>query len=129
MEIGKNKLTIIFEEPLTSSDKISDFIIRSLNDFKGEKLYDKILNNIENFKTVEIKDYDNMCKYLNLGYTIILIENGKNAIGLETKADLGRSISIPDTEATLRGAKDSFVEDIQKISDLSAKELDIMILE
>lgn len=114
MEIGKNKLTIIFEEPLTSSDKISDFIIRSLNDFKGEKLYDKILNNIENFKTVEIKDYDNMCKYLNLGYTIILIENEKNAIGLETKADLGRSISIPDTEATLRGAKDSFVEDIQK---------------
>ena len=53
MQIGKNKLTIIFLEPLTSSDKISDFIIRSLNDFNGEKIYEKILNNIENFKTVE----------------------------------------------------------------------------
>lgn len=114
MTISNNKLTIIFNEPLTSSDKISDFIIKSLNNIKAKNIYNEIVNNIYNFKCIEIKTYQEMCNYLNQGYTIILIENEKNALALETKGNLGRSINIPDTEATLRGAKDAFVEDIQR---------------
>ena len=47
--IDKKKIYIIYNEPLTSSNKISDFIIRSLNNIKAlttSSLYKKIKNNI-----------------------------------------------------------------------------------
>ena len=45
--IDKKKIYIIYNEPLTSSNKISDFIIRSLNNIKAlttSSLYKKIKN-------------------------------------------------------------------------------------
>ena len=40
-------------------------------------------------------------------------ENEEKAFALETKANLNRAISEPSTENTVRGARDSFVEDFQ----------------
>ncbi len=114
--INRKKIYIIYNEPLTSSDKISDFVVRSLNKIKsitGLGLYKKIKNSISNFKVTEIEDYQDLCFYLHKGFTILLIENETKAIALETKANLNRSISPSTTEDTVRGAKDSFVEDIQ----------------
>ena len=117
--INKQTIYIIYNEPLASSDKISDFIIRSLNNISQDKkikknIKEKIINNISNFKVKELNNYKDICFYLNSGFTILLIENVDGALALETKADLSRSISTPDTENTLRGSKDSFVEDYQK---------------
>lgn len=50
---------------------------------------------------------------MHKGFTIILIENEEKAFALETKANLNRAISEPSTENTVRGARDSFVEDFQ----------------
>ena len=115
--LGKKKLYIIYNEPLTSSDKISDFIIRSLDkinsDFKHGDLFKYILNNIDNFKCSVINSYKDICYYVNYGFTVILIEGYDKYIVLETKRDLSRGISSPQTENALRGAMDSFVEDIQ----------------
>lgn len=115
--LSKKKLYIIYNEPLTSSDKISDFIIRSLDkinsDFKHGDLFKYILNNIDNFKCSVINSYKDICYYVNYGFTVILIEDYDNYIVLETKRDLSRGISSPQTENALRGAMDSFVEDIQ----------------
>lgn len=115
MYINKKKLYIIYNEPLTSSDKISDFVIRSLNKIKvfTNNLYKKIKNNISNFKVKEIVTYEDISFYLHKGFTIILIENEEKALALETKAAINRSVSEPSTESTIRGARDSFVEDIQ----------------
>lgn len=115
--INKELIYIIYNEPLTSSDKISDFIIRSLDsiDYKynnRNNLYEIILNDINNFKVVEISTYKDICYYLNYGFTIILFENNKY-LALETKRNLARGISEPSTETTLRGSMDSFVEEIQ----------------
>ncbi len=111
-------LYIIYNEPLTSSDKISDFIIRSLD--KINLTYDKeidlkiiIQNDIDNFKTKIITTYKDICYYLNYGFTIILIENCNDFIALETKRNLSRSISTPQAESTIRGPIDAFVEDTQ----------------
>lgn len=115
--LGKKKLYIIYNEPLTSSDKISDFIIRSLDKinskFKHGDLFKYILNNIDNFKCSIITSYKDICYYINYGFTVILIEGYDKYIVLETKRDLSRGISSPQTENALRGAMDSFVEDIQ----------------
>lgn len=115
--VCKKKVEIIYNESLTGSDKISDFIVRSLDKInrtnKNKDLLNAITNNIDNFKYKEITTYKDICYYLNYGFTIILIEGYDVYLALETKRNLARSISTPQTENSLRGAMDSFVEDMQ----------------
>ena len=116
--VCKKKIYIIYNEPLISSNQISDFIIRSLdiintNYKRTNNLEDIIFNEIDNFKTTKINTFEDLSYYLNYGFTIILIENAKYALALETKGELSRSITSPQTENALRGAMDSFVENIQ----------------
>ncbi|MBR3161514.1 MAG: spore germination protein [Bacilli bacterium] len=114
--INKKRIEIIYNESLSSSNNISDFIIRSL-DIISEKNYKNILkeieNSIDNFKYNKIYTYKEICYYINFGFTIIIIDKEEYALALETKANLSRSISNPQTEITLRGSMDSFVENIQ----------------
>ncbi len=118
MIICQKQVYIIYNEPLTSSDKISDFIVRSLEKInktnsKTNKLETIIPNEIDNFKIKPITTYKEMCYYLNYGFTILLIEDSDTYFALETKRSLSRSISSPQTETALRGSMDSFVEDMQ----------------
>lgn len=105
------KIYIIYNETLTSSSSISDFIIRSLNNIYIPT-YNNILNKINNFKYKELTTYEDVSFYLNSGFTIILFDNNKY-IALETKKDLTRGLTTPTTENTSRGALDSFTENIE----------------
>lgn len=116
--IHGKKLYIIYNEPLTASDKISDFIVRSLNKIAGHKLtalnlFDHIKNDISNFKVTTISNYQDLCYYMHAGFTIILMEGQEEGLALETKADISRGITTPETENTLRGSKDAFIENYQ----------------
>ena len=102
---------IIFNETLTSSDNISNFIIRSLNKIKIPTT-NNIKNKISNFKYKEINTYRDIIYYLSSGFTIILI-NKNTYIALETRKNLSRSINTPTTENTPRGPLDSFTENIE----------------
>ena len=114
--INNTKICIIYSDSLSSSDKISDFIIESLDKIelrhKKEKLYNTIKNDIENFKVIELNTYKDMCYYINSGFTIILFEDYK-ILALETKKNLSRSITNPQTENSYRGPMDCFIEEIQ----------------
>src|SRR5574344_199033 len=96
----KNKdIYIIFNEPLSSGDKISEFIVKSLYELKvvnSNTLLNNIENNIYNFKV-----------------TIIIIDKDPNILVLETRSPINRSITLPNTENTFRGPKDSFIENYQ----------------
>lgn len=115
--INKKRIEIIYNDSLCNSTNISDFIIRSLDKMseypKKINILKEIENNIDNFKYTKIYNYKDICKYLNNGFTILIIDNYKYALALETKANLSRSISLPQTEITLRGSMDSFTENIQ----------------
>lgn len=137
-KINNKNICIIYNEPLVSGDKISDFVIKSLTEISKlgtHKVINNINNNIYNFKISTVKTYDEMCEYLHMGFTIILIEKEKDIIVLETKANIKRSISTPNTENSFRGPGDSFIEDFQtniglikkriKTNDLWVKELKI----
>ena len=109
---------IIYNEPLTSSDKISDFVIRSLDYIHhhyggNDDLNDIIMNEIDNSKISMIHSYEELCYFIHNGFTILLVEGCQNYFGLETRRNLSRGISSPQTENALRGAMDSFVEDMQ----------------
>lgn len=109
--IGLTKIFIIYNETLVSSDKVSDFIIRSLDNITPFFVYHKIINNIDNFKYKVLRNYNEMDFYLNSGFTILLI--GKHYIALETKKDITRSITSPNTENVIRGPSDAFTENIE----------------
>lgn len=116
-DINNTKICIIYSDSLSSSDKISDFIIESLDKIdlrykKNINLYEIIKNDIENFKVIELSTYQDMCYYLNSGFTIILFEDNK-ILALETKKNLSRSITNPLTENSYRGPMDCFIEEIQ----------------
>ena len=111
------KVDIIYNETLSDSNKLSDFIIRSLDHIEKiysekETLYEVIKDNISNIKIKEIKGYEDICKYLNNGFAILLIENDYS-LALEVKKNLSRSIDKPITETTLRGPLDCFTENIE----------------
>lgn len=110
-KILHKNIYIIFNETLSASDKISNFVIRSLNRIHIPT-YKNIINKISNFKYKEITTYEEIVYYLNSGFTILLISNNKY-IALETKKDLSRGISTPVTENTSRGALDAFTENIE----------------
>ena len=67
---------IIYNETLTSSDSISNFIIRSLNNI-FIPTYNNIINNIANFKYKELNTYKDLTYYLNSGFTIIIYNKNK----------------------------------------------------
>ena len=105
------KIYIIYNETITSSDSISNYIIRSLNNIYIPT-YNHILDRISNFKYKELTTYEDISYYLNSGFTIILFNNNKY-IALETRKDLSRGITTPTTENAPRGALDSFTENIE----------------
>lgn len=111
------KVDIIYNETLTDQDKMSNYIYRSLDYIdkiydEKQLLYDVIKNNISNIKIKEINNYNDITKYLNNGFVILLIENDYS-LALEVKKNLSRSIEKPMTETTIRGAMDSFCENIE----------------
>ena len=115
--INNIKIDIIYNETLTDQDKMSDFIYRSLDHIEKiyqekELLYDVIKNNISNIKIKEINNYQDICKYLNNGFVILLIEDDYS-LALEVKKNLTRSIEKPMTETTIRGSMDAFTENIE----------------
>ena len=116
--VNERKVYVIYNEPLTGGDKISDFIMRSLDYINSKYDYEidllnTIINDISNFKVKTITCYKDICYYLNYGFTIILMEGYDKYLALETKRNLSRSIGAPVTENSIRGAMDSFVEDNQ----------------
>lgn len=105
------KIYILYNQTITSSSDISDYIIRSLNKIYIPT-YNNILNKISNFKHKSLTNYKDLCYYLNSGFTIILFNKNKY-IALETRKNLSRGITTPTTENTPRGALDSFTENIE----------------
>ena len=105
------KIYLIYNETITDSKTISDFIIRSLNHIHYPN-YHHILNYISNFKYYEINNYQDITYYLNNGFTIIIYTKNKY-LALETRKNLTRGITSPVTENTSRGALDAFSESIE----------------
>ena len=110
-QILTKNIYIIYNQTITSSNDISNFIIRSLNHIYIPT-YNNIKNKINNFKYQELTTYEDLIYYLNSGFTIILYNSNKY-LALETRKDLSRGVTTPTTENTPRGSLDSFTENIE----------------
>ena len=59
----------------------------------------------------DVKTYEELCLYLDTGFTIVF--NGSQVIAIETKSNLNRGIDTPSTEATIYGPKDATLAKLQ----------------
>ena len=106
-----NNIAYIFLESVSSDDKISDFLNKSItktNDINNLLTYLK--NNIYNSHITILDNIDESYYYLSSGYTCLFIKNSKKYIAIETKLKLDRGVTESTSEPIIRGPKDSFTE-------------------
>ncbi len=104
---------VIYLETVTGSDKVNDYILKGLtriNNLKNVKKKD-IASIIPGPNTVKIEEPDQMEYYLTNGFTLVLTEN--EILAFETKADINRSVSVPEVQKSIYGPSDAFTENIQ----------------
>lgn len=122
INIGHKQVGYIYLESVSSDDKISDFLVKSITRLKKTSyldnfftnLYEQLKNNIVNSKMKVIDNYDDMFYYLSSGFTIVLVNGFNKGIALETRETLDRGVTEPTTETSIRGPKDSLTENFNK---------------
>lgn len=109
-EINDN-LCYIYLESVSSDDKISNFLLKSIVHYqKIEDLFKELQSNIYNSHIEVMKDFKEVYYYLASGYTCLFIDSEERYIVIETKENLNRSIAESTSEPLIRGPKDSFTE-------------------
>lgn len=112
-----------FYESVSSDDKISNYLIKSIiNVSKRITIFDDLFNNIYN--EIENSIYNSKIKvittikdtlfYLSSGFTIVFIDGYRKALAIETKEMLDRGVSEVQSEITIKGPKDAFTENYNK---------------
>lgn len=92
---------VIYLESLASSDKVNDYILKELS-------FNNSLISSPNSTVIKENEID---FYLQNGFAIVIIK--KEIVAIEVRAEIFRSISIPTTEPSMEGPKDSFNENYQ----------------
>lgn len=117
-DIHNKKVAFMFLESVSSDDKISDFLGKSLSiSVRSKKnlfenLFESINNTIPNSKVKIIDKYDDIFYHLASGFTCVFVDGYNKAMALETKGSLDRSITDASSEPSLKGPKDCFIENI-----------------
>ena len=112
---GNKKIGYIYLESVSSDDKVSEFLNKSIiniTDFKS--MFNELQNNIYNSHIGTTNNYKDLFYYLASGYTVILVEGYNEAIIVETRSSLDRGVSESSSEPVVRGPKDSFTENHPK---------------
>ncbi len=99
---------LYYIETISSSDRVNSFILDNLTNPINKPSLKNLLA-APNLKKIKIEEFK---KYLFNGFTIINYFNKLYVV--ETRADLDRGVSSPETEQDLYGAKDAFTENYQK---------------
>ncbi len=104
---------VVYLETVSSSDKVNDYILKNLSNLSSIKK--KNIYNLDSIlpgpNTKVINEYDEIEFYITNGFTVII--RNKEILAIETKADINRSISTPDSEPATTGPKDAFTENYQ----------------
>lgn len=113
IELKTGNILYVYLESVSSDDKISDFLVKTLTNLKKpifENLLDTLKNSIYNSHLkIEDKMSDIYLK-LSSGFTIVFVEGSNKAISIETRMTLDRGVTESTSENIIRGPKDSFTE-------------------
>ena len=104
--IEDEEVYLFFNEVLTSSIMINDFILKCLTKLKKEELPN--LKNIIPDRNILIIEEKDIFKYIHNGYVTIITNN--HIFAFEERAELDRGIPEVRNELSIGGPKDAFSE-------------------
>ena len=117
--LDKQCITLVFNETLTNSIAINDFILRELRNINKKELKD-LVNYLPNTNIKEIK-YKEIISEINNGCLIIITKN--KIYSSEFKIILDRGVTTIESELSITGPKDSFTENFNTNINLIRKRL------
>lgn len=112
---GGQLLTVLFLDGLTSGGDIAEQVVRPLaqmtDEAREEVLYTRALQGgVWCASVKEPESTQQAAELLVNGFCVILFPKSGKALGCEVKTGEKRSPSPPETENTVKGAKDAFTE-------------------
>lgn len=117
INIGKENICLIYNQSLSSNEKIESFILKNISIASYNKVKSKdIINFLYNFipggNIKKISTFNKLYDYIQNGFAIVLIDGFTEGLAIEERADLTRAIIESQVEKTVNGPKDAFVENI-----------------
>lgn len=104
------KIGYVYLESVTSDDKVSEFLNKSIIGKKIDEIVCHLEKSIYNSHISTINNLDDAFYFLSSGFTLIFIDKSNKAITVETRMSLDRGVSEATSEPIIRGPKDSFTE-------------------
>ena len=107
------KLTVVSMDTMSDDNKVSSYVMQplayindaaSINDVRVKIMTGAVAEKVTSMQQA-MEVYSN-------GHTIVFDEQG-NAISVDTRTSLARSIAEPPTSMVLRGPREGFIEDIK----------------
>ena len=106
-----NTVYILYLETVSGSNKVNDYILKNLIASKNKINKHNLKSFLAGPNTKKIKNADEIEYFITSGFTIIILNNV--IYGVETRADINRSVANADVETSINGPKDSFTENYQ----------------
>ena len=112
IKVKNKEIGIAFYTSVSSDDKISQFLIKSVVDtIKHSFIFDNVFsnifntlnNNIYNSTIKKVDNFKDIINYLSNGFTIVFINGYKKCIAVETKEILDRGVQKSESEITIKG--------------------------
>lgn len=115
---GGHALTVCFLDGLTSGSEIADFVLRPLRDRIENGTIGQVYRQIRDggvccAALCEADSPEQTAQKLLHGYCAVLFPKLPRAICFEVKTPVKRGPNRPDSESTVKGAKDAFTETIR----------------
>ena len=125
---GGQLLTVLFLDGLTSGVDIAEQVVRPLaqmtDEAREEVLYTRALQGgVWCASVKEPESTQQAAELLVNGFCVILFPKSGKALGCEVKTGEKRSPSPPETENTVKGAKDAFTETLRTNTSLVRRHL------
>ena len=125
---GGQLLTVLFLDGLTSGGDIAEQVVRPLaqmtDEAREEVLYTRALQGgVWCASVKEPESTQQAAELLVYGFCVILFPKSGKALGCEVKTGEKRSPSPPETENTVKGAKDAFTETLRTNTSLVRRHL------
>ena len=106
-----NTIYVLYLETVSGSNKVNDYILKNLIASKNKINKYNLKSYLAGPNTKKIDNPDKIEYFLTNGFSIVIL--GDIIWGIETRADINRSVSNADVEKSINGPKDSFTENYQ----------------
>ena len=121
-------LEVLFLDGLTSGGDIAEYVVRPLAaieaDEREEVLFTRLLRGgVWCAAVKEAKDENEAAQLLVNGFCVVLFPETGSALACEVKTGEKRGPSAPETENTVKGAKDAFTETLRTNTSLVRRHL------